>query len=209
MATNKLHEYLCTEKENGRANSGSQSDDCPIRFRMFPHYFRAIIPRGRLALKFEIGNRRYLRKLFENVGLYGTTLGRKVCHSKHSPAKDNVSSAGASNTNSITNQWNGTCIPHEPPLQQPTQPTDNREQSSNLRNELSTPNTTVQYFAPAEGPLLWQTGREKPFLVDYFTTHRKGHTPLVTPVIASMNSHCVCNSLKLLRSPDSSNWWGM
>ena len=140
-----LGDRVSIQNQSGNRPAKWDRSGTVVEIRDFDKHIIRVDASGRLTLR----NRRYLRKLFEDVGLYGTRPGRKTCHSKHSPAEDNVPSAGTSSTNGTTNQSNGAHIPQEPPRRQPTQPANNHEQPSSLRNELSTSNTMVQDLAPA------------------------------------------------------------
>ena len=112
-----------------------------LEVRDFDKYIVKVDGSGRLTLR----NRRYLRKLFEDVGLYGTSPGKEASRTKQSPVADVEPSAGTSNDSphSITNHSPDTCS-----LQELQQAENTQELSSNLREDVSTFCSPLQNSAP-------------------------------------------------------------
>ena len=112
-----------------------------VEIRDFDKYIVKVDGSGRLTLR----NRRYLRKLYEDVGLYGTPV-KDANRSKQSPAVDTSPSAGTSDPrpNIIINPPTDTQTSEEPQQVPYTQSENTQEPSSTTRDDSSTPSTQVR-----------------------------------------------------------------
>ena len=116
-----------------------------VEIRDFDKYVVKVDGSGRLTLR----NRRYLRKLFDDVGLYGTKPAKKPSCPQQFPGANTQSSTETSNTHNIFNHLTNARTLQEPQPLQPPQRDNNEGHPSNANDEHSTSTAIVQNFPPA------------------------------------------------------------
>ena len=116
-----------------------------VEIRDFDKYVVKVDGSGRLTLR----NRRYLRKLFDDVGLYGTKPAKKPSCPQQFPGANTQSSTETSNIHNIFNHLTNARTLQEPQPLQPPQVDNNEVHPSNANDEHSTSTAIVQNFPPA------------------------------------------------------------